>query len=72
VVEAARLAGHAMHVDVSVARERADHRVATALRPGGPIVDGSNALAGWILADSAGKLRLPRRRAWPTSSETIP
>jgi len=45
---------HAMHVDVSVAREQAEHRVAAALAAGGRIVEDSNAPAGWILADRAG------------------
>ena len=45
---------HAMHVDVSVAREQAEHRLAAALAAGGRIVDESNAPAVWILADRAG------------------
>lgn len=45
---------HAMHVDVSVAREHAEVRVATALAAGGRIVDDANAPANWILADPAG------------------
>ena len=45
---------HAMHVDVSVAREQVEVRVAAALAAGGRIVDDSNAPAGWILADRAG------------------
>ena len=45
---------HAMHVDVSVAREQAEHRLAAALAAGGRIVDDSGAPAGWILADRAG------------------
>jgi len=45
---------HAMHVDVSVAREQVEERVAAALAAGGRIVDDSNAPAGWILADRAG------------------
>jgi len=43
-----------MHVDVSVAREQAEQRVAAALAAGGRIVEDSNAPAGWILADRAG------------------
>src|SRR5262249_21875994 len=38
---------HAMHVDVSVAREQAEYRLAAALAAGGRIVEGSNAPAGW-------------------------
>ena len=45
---------HAMHVDVSVAREHAEARVAAALAAGGRIVDDADAPAGWILADRAG------------------
>ena len=45
---------HAMHVDVSVAREQAGHRLAAALAAGGRIVDESNAPTAWILSDRAG------------------
>jgi 4a-hydroxytetrahydrobiopterin dehydratase len=45
---------HAMHVDVSVAREHAEARVAAALAAGGRVVDETDAPAGWILADRAG------------------
>jgi 4a-hydroxytetrahydrobiopterin dehydratase len=45
---------HAMHVDVSVAREEAKSRVAAALAAGGRIVDESEAPSAWILADRAG------------------
>jgi 4a-hydroxytetrahydrobiopterin dehydratase len=45
---------HAMHVDVSVAREEAENRLAAALAAGGRIVDDTNAPHGWILADRAG------------------
>jgi len=45
---------HAMHVDVSVAREHAEARVAAALAAGGRIVDDANAPAFWTLADRAG------------------
>jgi 4a-hydroxytetrahydrobiopterin dehydratase len=45
---------HAMHVDVSVAREQAEPRLAAALAAGGRIVDESSAPAAWILADRAG------------------
>jgi 4a-hydroxytetrahydrobiopterin dehydratase len=45
---------HAMHVDVSVAREVAEQRLAAALAAGGRIVDESEAPASWILADRAG------------------
>jgi 4a-hydroxytetrahydrobiopterin dehydratase len=45
---------HAMHVDVSVAREHASARVDAAVAAGGRIVDDSAAPEGWILADRAG------------------
>jgi 4a-hydroxytetrahydrobiopterin dehydratase len=45
---------HAMHVDVSLAREHIEARLAAALAAGGRIVDESNAPAHWTLADSAG------------------
>lgn len=45
---------HAMHIDVSVAREEAEARVAAALAAGGRIVDDSEAPESWILADRAG------------------
>jgi len=58
---------HAMHVDVSVAREQAEHRVANALAAGGRIVDGSGAPAGWILADHAGNRVCVA--AWPDGAQ---
>jgi 4a-hydroxytetrahydrobiopterin dehydratase len=45
---------HAMHIDVSLAREHAQARVEAALAAGGRIVDDSQAPAFWILADRAG------------------
>jgi 4a-hydroxytetrahydrobiopterin dehydratase len=45
---------HAMHIDVSVAREFAEQRLSAALAAGGRIVDDSEAPEGWILADPAG------------------
>jgi 4a-hydroxytetrahydrobiopterin dehydratase len=45
---------HAMHVDVSVAREHAEARVQAALAAGGRMVDDSSAPEAWILADPAG------------------
>jgi 4a-hydroxytetrahydrobiopterin dehydratase len=45
---------HAMHVDVSVAREQAEQRLADALAAGGRIVDDSEAPRWWTLADRAG------------------
>ena len=45
---------HAMHVDVSVAREHAEARVAAALAAGGRMIHDGDAPEGWILSDSAG------------------
>ena len=60
---------HAMHVDVSVAREHAQARLAAALRAGGRIVDDSDAPGHWTLADSAGNRVCIC--AWPDGS-TLP
>ena len=59
---------HAMHVDVSVAREHAESRVATALAAGGRIVDDASAPEGWILADRAGNRVCIA--AWPDAGFT--
>jgi 4a-hydroxytetrahydrobiopterin dehydratase len=45
---------HAMHVDVSVAREQVEQRMTAALAAGGRIIDDSGAPSSWILADRAG------------------
>jgi 4a-hydroxytetrahydrobiopterin dehydratase len=45
---------HAMHVDVSVAREQAEVRLAAALAAGGRIVEDSLAPEWWVLSDRAG------------------
>lgn len=45
---------HAMHLDVSVAREQVATRLAAALAAGGRIVDDSHAPAHWTLSDRAG------------------
>jgi len=45
---------HAMHVDVSVAQEHAEARLAAAVAAGGIVVDDSHAPAAWILADRSG------------------
>ena len=45
---------HAMHVDVSVAREHVEARLAAAVAAGGRIVDASHAPSHWTLADRAG------------------
>jgi 4a-hydroxytetrahydrobiopterin dehydratase len=59
---------HAMHVDVSVAREQAERRLAAALAAGGRIVDDSNAPNAWILADRAGNRVCIA--AWPDGAST--
>lgn len=63
---------HAMHVDVSVAREQVERRLNAALAAGGRVVDDSGAPAAWILADRAGNRVCIV--AWPdgASSEASP
>lgn len=59
---------HAMHVDVSLAPEQAEKRVAAGLAAGGRIVQDTNAPGGWILADKAGnKVCIA---SWPDGAET--
>ncbi len=58
---------HAMHIDVSVARDHIAARLAAALAAGGRIVDESSAPAHWTLADSAGNRVCIC--AWPDGSE---
>jgi 4a-hydroxytetrahydrobiopterin dehydratase len=59
---------HAMHVDVSVAREHAEARLAAAVAAGGRVVDDSGAPGAWILADRAGnKVCIA---AWPDGAPT--
>lgn len=53
-LDPARPLRHAMHVDVSVAREHAGERLAAAVAAGGVVVDDSHAPATWILADRSG------------------
>jgi 4a-hydroxytetrahydrobiopterin dehydratase len=57
---------HAMHIDVSLAREQAEARLAAALEAGGRIVDDSNAPAAWILSDRSGNRVCIA--AWPDGS----
>jgi 4a-hydroxytetrahydrobiopterin dehydratase len=45
---------HAMHIDVSVAREQVEARLAAALAAGGRMVDDSHAPSHWTLSDRAG------------------
>ena len=65
-LDAAKPLRHAMHVDVSVAREYVEARVAAALAAGGRIVDDADAPASWILADRAGNRVCVA--AWPDGS----
>lgn len=62
-LDPAKVLRHAMHVDVSLAREHIQHRLDEAVAAGGRIIDESNAPASWILADRSGnKVCLA---AWP-------
>jgi len=45
---------HAMHVDVSVARDQAEARMQAAVEAGGRIVEDERAPGAWILADRSG------------------
>ena len=58
---------HAMHVDVSVAREHAVRRLEAALAAGGRVVEKSEAPAGWILSDRAGNRVCIA--SWPDGAE---
>jgi 4a-hydroxytetrahydrobiopterin dehydratase len=61
---------HAMHIDVSVAREEVEARVAAAVSAGGRIVKDADAPAAWILADPAGNRVCIA--AWPDGSVSPP
>jgi 4a-hydroxytetrahydrobiopterin dehydratase len=59
---------HAMHVDVSVARDHAEARMQAAVAAGGQVVDDSGAPGAWILADRSGnKVCIA---AWPDGAPT--
>ena len=59
---------HAMHVDVSVARDKAEARLQAAVAAGGTVVDDSSAPGAWILADRSGnKVCIA---AWPDGAPT--
>jgi 4a-hydroxytetrahydrobiopterin dehydratase len=45
---------HAMHVDVSVARDHAEARMQAAVAAGGTVVEDGGAPGAWILADRSG------------------
>lgn len=53
-IDAAKDLKHAMHLDVSVAREVAEQRLTAAIDAGGVVVDESHAPAWWVLADRSG------------------
>ena len=61
---------HAMHIDVSVAREHVATRLEAALAAGGRIVDDSGAPGSWILSDRAGNRVCIA--AWPDGSTGPP
>jgi 4a-hydroxytetrahydrobiopterin dehydratase len=66
-LDAAKPLRHAMHIDVSVAREQIEARLAAALVAGGRVVDESSAPAAYILADRAGnKVCIA---AWPDGAK---
>ena len=60
---------HAMHIDVSVAREHAKARLEAAVAAGGRIVDVSHAPSHWTLADRAGNRVCIC--AWPDGSGRV-
>lgn len=53
-IDPAKSLQHAMHIDVSLAREHIETRVDAAVAAGGRIVDDSEAPSAWILADRSG------------------
>ena len=61
---------HAMHVDVSVAREHVKARLTAALAAGGRVVDESEDPGHWTLADRAGNRVCIT--AWPDGSRQPP
>jgi 4a-hydroxytetrahydrobiopterin dehydratase len=69
-LDEARPLRHAMHVDVSVAREHVTARLEAGLAAGGRIVDASHAPSYWTLADRAGNRVCIC--AWPDGSARKP
>lgn len=53
-LDPAKPLAHAMHIDVSVAREHAEARMQAAVEAGGRVVEDGAAPGGWILADRSG------------------
>ena len=67
-IDASKRLRHAMHIDVSLAREEARRRVDAAVAAGGTVVEETNAPGGWILADRSGnKVCIA---AWPDGAAT--
>ena len=67
-IDPAKPLRHAMHIDVSVARDRAEARMQAAVAAGGRVVDDSGAPGAWILADRSGnKVCIA---AWPDGAPT--
>lgn len=60
---------HAMHIDVSVAREHVRARLEAALAAGGRIVHDADAPGSWILSDRAGNRVCIA--AWPDGSRDV-
>ena len=69
-IDQAKPLRHAMHIDVSVAREHVKARLAAAIAAGGRIVDESHAPGHWTLADRAGNRVCIC--AWPDGSAQRP
>jgi 4a-hydroxytetrahydrobiopterin dehydratase len=69
-INAAKPLRHAMHIDVSVAREHVQARLEAAVAAGGRIVDASHAPSHWTLADRAGNRVCIC--AWPDGSARQP
>ena len=61
---------HAMHIDVSVARDHIEARLAAAIAAGGRVVDDTEAPKHWTLADRAGNRVCIC--AWPDGSTEWP
>jgi 4a-hydroxytetrahydrobiopterin dehydratase len=67
-LDPAKSVRHAMHVDVSVARDQAEARMQAAVAAGGTVVDDSEAPSSWILADRSGnKVCIA---AWPDGARS--
>ncbi len=69
-IDQAKPLRHAMHIDVSVAREHVRARLEAALAAGGRIVDESHAPSHWTLADRAGNRVCVC--AWPDGAASPP